>query len=85
MRVESLLFKAETLYFVEVLASLERNDIVGGYTGYGLVRRVCGCEESQCRLSRNHLRGGKEEEEEEEETKEEEEEEETKEEEKEEV
>ena len=30
------------LYFIEVLSGIKRNDIVSGYTSYGVVSRVSG-------------------------------------------
>lgn len=81
MRIQTLLFKAETLWkehirsyqgkqpcaesheldsslyldLVEVLASFERDHVVGGDAGDGFICGVLRSVERQCRLTRNYL------------------------------
>ena len=43
------------LDLVKVLASIEGDHIVGGNSGDRLISRVCGCIESQSRLSWHQL------------------------------
>lgn len=43
------------LDLVKVLASFERDHVVGGDAGDGFICRVLGFVEGQCRLTRNYL------------------------------
>lgn len=56
MGVEQLFLKAETLYLVEVLAGVERHNIVRGHPNDGLVSGVAGSIEGQGSLSGVDLR-----------------------------
>ena len=55
MRIQPLLFKAEALYFIEVEASLKRDDVVGCYPCHGPVSGVASCVERQSSLPWNNL------------------------------
>ena len=55
MGVESLLLKAEALYFIEVEASLKRDDIVSGYPRDGPICGVPSCVEGQGSFPGNDL------------------------------
>ena len=55
MSVESLLFEAKTLYFVEVEAGLVRQDGIRGDADNRFVGEILGLEEGERRLARRHF------------------------------
>ena len=55
VRIQSLLFKAETLDFIEILPCFKRNHVVCAYAIYRSICGICGCVECESSLSQSNL------------------------------